>query len=202
MIITYHGGQCVKVSQGDDAFIVDPHDKKSAFGGVRVGAGVVLISLHHTDFDSPQSVSGNPFIIDSAGEYEVGDIHVRGYGVPTIYAGEKHINTIYQVHFEGVNMIFMGALGSAEIDPKIFGEFGDVDILVLPIGGGDVLQVPAAAKLATKLEAHAIIPTHYDKASLAAFLKEMDTNVKPIDKFTTKKKELDGMEGEVIVLSE
>lgn len=201
MIITYHGGQCLKFVQGDTTLVLNPHDKKSQFGGVRFGANVAAVSLHHPDFAATDSITGSPFVIDTPGEYEIGDIGVRGYGIKTTYDGEDRYNTIYQIHFEGINIVHLGALQDADIDPKILGEFGDIDILIMPIGGGDVLQVPAAAKLATKLEAHVIIPVHYDKGSLAAFLKEVDSAVAPVEKFTTKKKDLETLTGEVVVLS-
>ncbi len=96
----------------------------------------------------------------------------------------------------------MGALGEPDIDPKILGEFGDIDILFVPVGGGDVLEVPQAAKLAAKLEAKCIIPMHYDATALKAFLKEESAEgVKPIDKLTVKKKDILAMNGEVVVLS-
>jgi len=198
MIITYHGGQCLKFSQGDTTLVLNPHDKKSSFGGVRFGANVVAVSVHHPDFNATESITGTPFVIDTPGEYEVGDVGVRGYGVATTYDGEARFNTIYQIHFEGINIVHLGALQDADIDPKILGEFGDIDILIMPI---DVLQVPAAAKLATKLEAHAVIPVHYDKVSLAAFLKEFDSAAQPIEKFTIKKKDLEALEGEIVVLN-
>jgi len=201
MIITYHGGECLKFSQGDTTLVLNPHDKKSSFGGVRFGANVVAVSLHHPDFNATESITGNPFVIDTPGEYEVGEVGVRGYGILVNYDGEPRYNTIYQIHFEGINIVHLGALQDVDIDPKILGEFGDIDILILPIGGGDVLQVPAAAKLATKLEAHAVIPVHYDKAALTAFLKELDSAAQPLEKFTIKKKDLEALQGEVVVLS-
>ena len=97
-------------------------------------------------------------------------------------------------------MVFLGALGTSEIEPKILGEFGDIDILFLPIGGGDVLDVPPATKLAVKLEAKLIIPMHYDQTSLKTFLKEIGVDSKtPVDKLTIKKKDVSIMEGEVVV---
>ena len=126
----------------------------------------------------------------------------RGYGVETMYGGVKKFTTIYQVHLEGINMVFLGALGNEHIDPQILGELDDIDILFVPIGGGDVLDVPAAAKLATKFEARCIIPMHYTDAALKAFLKESGAEgVKPQEKLTVKKKDLLLMEGEVVVLS-
>ena len=42
---------------------------------------------------------------------------------------------------------------------------------------------------------------HYSDAALKAFLKEAGVEgVKPIEKLTTKKKDLDGKEAEIIVL--
>ncbi len=88
------------------------------------------------------------------------------------------------------------------IDPHILGEMGDIDILFVPIGGGDVLDVPQATKLATKLEARCIIPMHYDDAALKAFFKEEGVDpIKPIEKLTIKKKDLLEKEGEIVVLN-
>jgi L-ascorbate metabolism protein UlaG (beta-lactamase superfamily) len=99
-------------------------------------------------------------------------------------------------------MVFLGALSNPEIDPKILSELGNIDILFVPIGGGDVLEVPQASKLAVKLEAKLIIPMHYDATALKAFLKEEGVDgLKPVDKLTIKKKDVEAMESEVVVLA-
>jgi L-ascorbate metabolism protein UlaG (beta-lactamase superfamily) len=69
-----------------------------------------------------------------------------------------------------------------------------------------VLDHAAAYKLAVQLEPKAIIPMHYGelggKDALKAFLKEAGSeDVKPIDKLTAKRKDLEGKEGEIIVLA-
>ena len=136
------------------------------------------------------------------GEYEIGSVTARGYGVKTIYDQVERYNTIYQVRLEDINMVFLGAIGDPEIDPKILAEFGDIDILFIPIGGGDVLEVPQAAKLAVKLEARLIIPMHYDANALKAFLKETGAEeVKAVDKLTLKKKDVNEMDGDIAIFS-
>ena len=160
--------------------------------------------MNHPDFNGADQVahsSKQPFVVAGPGEYEIGDVVARGYGVKTTYDGTERYNTIYQVKLEDMNLVFLGALSSPEIDPKILGELGDVDVLFIPVGGGDVLEVPQAAKLALKLEAKLIIPMHYDKTALTAFLKEMGTDVTPTEKITLKKKDINEMEGDVLVLS-
>jgi len=205
MVITYHGGQCFKVSFGSITLAFDPIAKESKLATVKFGSDVAFVSLNHPNFNGVNQVAlGNkqPFVVSGPGEYEIGEVIVHAYGVKTIYENVEHFNTIYQVRLEEMNLVFLGALGSPEIDPKILSEFSDIDILFIPIGGGDVLDVPAAAKLATKLEAKLILPMHYDKTSLTSFLKEVGAEtVKPIEKLTIKKRDVAVMEGEVVVLS-
>ncbi len=204
MVITHHGGQCFKVSFGDTTIAFDPIAKESKLSGVKFGADIAFVSLNHPNFNGvDQAAHGTkePYVVRGPGEYEVGSVTARGYGVKTTYEGVDRFNNIYQVKLEDINMIFLGALGTNEIDPKILGSFGDVDILFLPIGGGDVLDVPQATKLAVKLEAKLIIPMHYDKNSLTAFLKEAGVEGGAVsDKLTIKKKDVNEMEGEVRVL--
>jgi L-ascorbate metabolism protein UlaG (beta-lactamase superfamily) len=205
MVITYHGGQCFKVSFGDTTLAFDPIAKSSKLSPVKFGADVAFVSLNHPNFNGVENASHGSkeaFVVQGPGEYEIGTVTARGYGVKTKYAGSEHYNTIYQVRLEEMNMVFLGALGDPEIDPKILSEFGDIDILFVPVGGGDVLEVPQAAKLALKLEARLIIPMHYDAAALKAFLKEAGAEgVAAVDKLTLKKKDVNEMEGDVAVLS-
>jgi len=204
MIITYHGGQCYKVSFGDTTLVFNPISKKSKLTPARFGADVAFVSIDHPDFNGGKEMSfgtKEPFVIDGPGEYEVGEVTARGYGTLTTYEEKSRYNTIYQVTLEGITIVFLGALGSEVIDPQILGELDDIDILFVPIGGGDVLDVPAASKLATKLEARCIIPIHYTDTALKAFFKEEGVDpIAPIDKLTVKKKDLAVMESDIVVL--
>jgi L-ascorbate metabolism protein UlaG (beta-lactamase superfamily) len=205
MIITYHGGQCFKVSFGDTTLAFDPIAKKSKLDSVKFGADVALVSLNHPNFNGVEQVahgSKEPFVVNGPGEYEIGDVTVRGWGTKTTYDKTERYNTIYQVQLESMNLIFLGALGNPDIDASILGDLGDVDVLFVPIGGGDVLEVPQASKLATKLEAKIVIPMHFDATALKAFIKEEgSSNGKPQEKLTLKKKDLLTASGDIVVLS-
>lgn len=204
MVISYYGGQCFKVSFGDTTLAFNPISKKSKLESTKFGSDVAFVTLWHPDFNGIEQVthgSKEPVVIDGPGEYEMGNVTARGFGVKTIYDKQETFNTIYQVQMEEMNLVFLGALGDPEIDPKILGELGDIDILFLPISGGDILSVPQASKLAVKLEAKLVIPMHYDAATLKLFLKEEgEENLKPIDKLTIKRKEVNAMEGDVVVI--
>ncbi|HEV7449632.1 MAG TPA: MBL fold metallo-hydrolase [Candidatus Paceibacterota bacterium] len=205
MVISYLGGECFKVSLGDLTLAINPPGKSSKLASAKFGADLALVSLNHEDFNGTDNASfgeRQPFVIQGPGEYEVKGVAVRGFGAPTIYGKEATINTIYSVSLEGMNLCFLGAMGQGDLPAAAKQELDEVDILFVPVGGGDVLGHAAAYKLAVGLEPKVIIPMHYEAGSLKSFLKEAGAEAtKPEDKLTVKKKDLEGKEGEVVVLS-
>ena len=204
MVINYLGGECFKITQGDLTLAFNPPSKDSSLKASKFGADIALVSLDHEDFNGIENAAFGgrlPFVISGPGEYEVKGVAVRGFGSESEYGGEKGVNTIYSVVLEGMNLCFLGALGTATLPAAAKQELDDIDLLFLPIGGEGVLDYEKAYALAVQLEPKAIIPMHYGAQDLKNFLKEAGEEVKPIDKLTIKKKELDGKEGEIIVLS-
>lgn len=204
MVISYFGGECFKVTLGDLSLAINSPGKGSKLASAKFGADLALVSLDHEDFNGVENASfgeRQPFVINGPGEYEVKGVAVRGFGAATTYGGQATINTIYSVSLENMNLCFMGALGSPELPAAAKQELDDVDILFVPVGGGDVLEVAPAYKLAVQLGPKVIIPMHYDDKSLKAFLKEAGAEgTKAEDKLTVKKKDLEGKEAEVVVL--
>jgi L-ascorbate metabolism protein UlaG (beta-lactamase superfamily) len=207
MVISYLGGECIKVSQGDLTLAFNPPSKDSNLKMSKFGADIALVSLDNEDFNGTENAAfgeREPFIINGPGEYEVKGVAVRGFGSESSYGG-KGINTIYSVALEGMNLCFLGALGSVSLPPAAKQELDNIDILFVPIGGDGVLSYDDAYKLAVQLEPKAIVPMHYGdiggKDALKLFLKEAGKDVKPVDKLTVKKKDLEGKDGEIIVLA-
>jgi L-ascorbate metabolism protein UlaG (beta-lactamase superfamily) len=209
MVITYMGGECFKVTQGDLTIALNPPSKDSELKTSKFGSDIVLSTLNHDDMNGTENASfgdREPFVIKGPGEYEVKGIAIRGYGSKSQYGGEEGINTIYSIALEGMNLCFLGALSSTDLPPAAKQELDDVDILFVPIGGEGVLDHAQAYKLAVQLEPKAIVPMHYGelggKDALKAFLKEAGSEgTAAADKLTIKRKDLEGKEGEIIVLS-
>ncbi len=205
MVISYLGGECFKISQGDLTLSFNPPNRDSKLASAKFGADIALVSLDHADFNGVENAAfgeRQPFVIEGPGEYEVKEVAVRGFGTASEYAGKKGINTIYSVSLEGMNLCFLGALGNAELPASAKAELDDIDVLFLPVGGNGVLSHAPAYKLAVQLEPKVIIPMHYDATTLKAFLKEAGAEgTKAEEKLTIKKKDLDGKEAEVVVLS-
>ena len=207
MIITYLGGEAVKVQFGDTILAFNPISKDSKLKSSKFGADIVLSSLNHPDMNGVDQVSfgeKKAFAITGPGEYEAKGVFIKGLPSESGYDGEKRINTIYMVSLEGMNICFLGALNTSELPKDTDEAIDDVDILFVPIGGEGVLDAAKAYKLAVSIAPKIIIPIHYGdiggKESLKVFLKEVGENPKPEPKLTLKKKDLEGKEAEVVVL--
>lgn len=209
MIITYLGVQAFKVQFGEIVLAFNPVSKDSKFKSARFGADVALITTNDEDMNGAENVAHGekkPFVISGPGEYEIKDVFIKGFQSESEYKGKKRLNTIYTVTLEGMNLSFLGALSKTELSVEANEALGETDILFLPIGGEGVLDAATAYKFAVKLEPKLIIPMHYGevggKDALKTFLKEGgEEGTKPEDKLTLKKKDLEGKEGEIVVLA-
>ena len=209
MVISYYGLGCFKVQVGDTVIALNPVSKDSDFKSTRFSSDIAIVSLNDKNYNGVLNVSGGSrelFVVDGPGEYEIGGVYVKGFGMEETIAGEKKINTIYSVLFDDINLCHLGAINITNISAEIKEELGDIDILFTPITGGDLLSAADASKLVNSLEPKMIIPMQSDvkgvsKIALSAFLKESgEEDIKPIDKLTIKKKDLEGKEGEVVIL--
>lgn len=205
MVITYQGGAFVKVQFGDITIAVNPISKDSKLKSSRFGADIALISLNHADLSGTEQVSfgeKTAFAVTGPGEYEIKDVFIKGFKSESNYGGEPRLNTIYTVHLENMNLCFLGALSTKEIPAEANEEIESVDVLFVPIGVDGVLSPSDAYKLAVKLEPKLIVPLYWgNTTALKAFLKEAaEESVKPVDKLTLKKKDLEGKDADVVVL--
>jgi len=196
VVISYFGGECFKITQGELTLAFNLPAKESKQKPIRFGSDIVLVSQNTPDYNGVENAAfgeRQPFVIDGPGEYEVKGVAVRGY------PGEG--STIYSVALEGMTLCFLGPLSSSVLPAGATQELDEVDILFVPVGGSGVLDHREAYKLAVQLGPKVVIPMHYAQETLKSFLKEAGAEgLPPQEKFTVKKKDLDGKEGEVVVL--
>ena len=199
MVITYYESLCFKVQSGETVLAFNPPSKESKFKSPRFAADIVLVSSNHKDCNGWENIPGKtegvrPFIADGRGEYEISDIYIKGIGTNGLN------NTVYTLTLEDISLCHLGVL-SKEMDPKLKEEVGEVDILFIPIGGGELLDPQKAAGAAIHLEAKVVIPMNYNESQLKQFIKEFGANgTSPVEKLTVKKKDLAEKKGEVVIL--
>lgn len=210
MILSYLGKSFVKITQGDLTIAVNPIGKDGAWPSkaTKFASSVALSSLNDESYNGFDTVTYNdvaPFSISGPGDYEVKDVTIRGVGSKVTRDGDTLINTSYTIIVDGITLAFLGPTQN-ELDADSRQALMNPDVLFVPIGGGDMLDATKAYKLAVSLEPLIIIPLEWDgkdgDAALKKFLKEAgEEGVAPVDKLALKRKDLDGKEGDVIVLS-
>lgn len=212
MVITWYGHSCFKIQSGDLTIAIDPYSKEIGLTPPRFQASIVLVTHDHFDHNNASSLAGDPFIITGAGEYEVRGAYVQG--IPTYHDAvegkERGMNTVYMIAVEGIRIAHCGDFGETELRSETLEKLGNVNILMIPVGGTYTIDARAAARVIKQVEPRFVIPMHYKipgvKANLASvdqFLKEMGSSkTQPQDKLTLKKKDFEGGEEkiEVVVL--
>ncbi|HYC34551.1 MAG TPA: MBL fold metallo-hydrolase [Candidatus Paceibacterota bacterium] len=203
MIITPCGHHCIKLQTGDTTIAVNPVSKDSELENAKFGADVALVSINHPDWSGASDMSFGekvPFVISGPGEYEVKNTFIKGFLSSSHYDDGEYINTIYSVTMDGIHVCFLGAHGEDKVSDEAVEAMTDIDILFVPVSK-DTLSASGAYKIAVNLEAKIIIPLG-DEAMIKAFVKEAGSQ-KPetVDKLTLKKKDLDGKQGEIVLLS-
>ncbi len=212
MIVTYLGHQFFKIQHGDLTIAVNPPSKTSKFKSSKFGADIVLASIRHEDFNGGAEDMSygerKPFVIQGPGEYEVKGVFIKGLQGHSGYDMVDWINTIYTMTIDNMRICFLGAQDDKSLSAETKEGLKEIDVLFVPIGGEGVLEATPAYKLAVSLEARIIIPMHFDPKNdftlLQTFLKEGGSKggaPDMIEKLTIKRKDLDGKEGEIVVLS-
>lgn len=201
MIINFYGNQFVKLQVGDTTLALDP------FKGPKFGADVVLQTTHHEDMSAGSDLFyGNkiPHIIKGPGEYEIKNIFIKGYEAYTNYDGIDHTSgtTYYTFEFDGIKILFLGALGKN--DKKVVID-GDIDMVFIPISGDGRLSAKEAAAFLNDIDCKVVIPMGFKDASdkcMQDFIKEIggDAKTEIQDKLTIKKKELEGMDQKLYII--
>ncbi len=206
MQITYHGHSCFKLKGELGSVVTDPFDDKVV--GVplaRLSAEIITVSHQHPDHNAAAKVKGttkraNPFLIDQAGEYEVGGISV--FGVKTFHdqvnGAEKGHNTVFKILLDNVSICHLGDLAH-QLDDKQLDDIGMVDVLLVPVGGPYSLMDEAALKVINAISPNIVIPMHYrtdDYPSdsrlrgLEPFLQVYGMSPEPVDKLIVDKDRL------------
>lgn len=186
------------------AIVTDPYD--SGLVGLRfprVDADIITISHEHKDHNATDAVKGDgtPKVLRGPGEYEVKDTMV--WGISTWHDGEKGAqrgeNTVFVFESERLRVAHLGDLGHVLTDIQV-SEIGNVDILLVPVGGIFTINPQLAVEVVNQLEPRVVIPMHYkvsgmrtgfsELSSVDEFIKAMGVEAKRQDKLDIKKENL------------
>jgi len=190
--------------------VIDPFDETIGLRLPSLEADILCVSHQHHDHNNAKAVSGNPFLIEGPGEYEIKEVYIEG--IPSFHDSslgkERGLNTIYTIEAEEIRICHLGDLGQKELTEEQLEKIGEIDILMIPIGGVYTIGVKEAVRIMSQIEPNIIIPMHYQIPKLKLkldgvdkFLKTMGIeSISPLPKLSIKKKDILSEEAKIIIL--
>lgn len=214
MEITYLGHSSFKIKTKTASLITDPFDPKEVglkYSGVE--GEIVTVSHDHKDHNAADKVSSVKKVLTGPGEYEIAGISVMGYRTyhDNKEGAEKGKNTVFVIEAEGLRLVHLGDIGHLLSDDLV-DEIGDVDVLMIPVGGFYTIGPKEATEIISKIEPFFVMPMHYKTPDLSPalgdnmlpledFLKESGITTENLPKFSLKKEDiLEDQSTKVIVL--
>lgn len=120
-----------------------------------------------------------------SGEYEIGGVEVFGL-----------VDNVYVFHTDGIAIGYFYGLNRDLTDLEIE-SLNMVEIAILPVGGGNVLDSKKALSLAKRIDTRIIIPVQVEDTK--EFCDEVGDCLEPVDVFKTTKQQVALMEGLTVV---
>lgn len=190
-----------KPMQGDVTVVTDPYTEKAGQKFPKnVTASLVVSSSNAPNAAGAKQVTAEegkvPFMIEHAGEYESKGIFVKGVRAKK---DDKTEHTIYKISVEDMAIAFLGSIDRILSDKEL-DKLGNIDILILPIGGEKMLDAKKAAEVVQQVEPRVVIPA-YGKSGAEAFCKELGCPLETQSKYKVTASKLPQDEMLVVNLS-
>ncbi len=141
--------------------------------------------------------------VGSATVYDVAAFH------DNVQGNERGEDALWVIELDGIRLAHMGDFGQHELTAEQLAALGHVDVLMIPVGSGPVIDGATARKIIAQVQPHIVIPMHYLTPALA-----VPVPLKPVDDFlggpppadaphtlTLQKGDLANKQGQIVVMS-
>lgn len=212
MYITWLGQSCFKLQDktGSDGItlVTDPYGEEIGLKMPRFEADIVTVSHGHFDHNNTGAIRGNPFIINTAGEYDIKGVFIEGVASwhDDKSGGERGENIIYRLEMEDISITHLGDLGHI-LSAKQLEKLEGTDILLIPVGGKYTINAAKAVEVISQIEPRIVIPMHYKVPGLKADIDGVDKLIKELglkprqeEKLKISKKDLPAEDMELVLL--
>lgn len=195
MQIHYFGLSSFKIQTKEATVITDPFDKESGLTPPRGAADIIILGEKQNKlYNATSGVSGDPFLINDPGEYDVKGVTVTG--IP-LQQDEGRYVTVDLIESEDIRILNLNHIREFNMKQDDLEGLGEIDVLIIPVGGNSVMTAKDAAKVVNEIEPKIVIPSHYNISGLKlpydkvdVFIKEMGGKSENLDKLLIKKKDL------------
>lgn len=178
MEINWYGHACFQF-KNTAAIVTDPFDDSLGLPAPNLQADIVTVSHQTPHHNAIGRVSGPFKVLTRPGEYEIKAVFITGHALhplrPTRPNRSQNYNVVFMFDIDGLRICHLGDIrhvpGQSQVEA-----FDNVDILLIPVGGGNSLNAAQAAEVIGIIEPSIVIPMHYH-------LPNITVPLEPVDKF-------------------
>ncbi len=177
MDITWYGHSCFRITERNRITVVtDPFSENIGLPVPRLKADVVTISHDEPGHNNLDAIKSTPQVLTGAGEYEIGGVFINGIPMHFVMENEVRYNVGFRFTYDnGLTVLHLGDLAQIP-DHATVESFGEVNVLLLPVGGGNGLRPSQAAEVVALIEPYYVVPMHYG-------MEGVGLELEPVDKF-------------------
>lgn len=214
MKIKWHGLSCFTIEHQKVKIVTDPFDPN--YTGLKLPVltpDFLTISSDNPENNYKEGVKTEPMVFDWPGEYEARDIMFQGITAYHFSKEDGETDTgeivIFVIRFEDLSICHLGGLGH-RMPSRLLDKIGDIDILMIPVGGNGTIDAKKAEEVIAQLEPKVAIPMQYNVPGLKKpenlddldkFLKETGgSDVTPFEVYEPKKADLTGEKTDIVVM--
>jgi len=148
--------------------------------------GIFEIKTTKGKITTGDEISINEFKLPGAGEYEIGEIQAEVIDNITIF------------HADGISLGYLDKR-KKPLEEKEIERISDIDVLFVPVGGGDVFDAKEASRAIAAIEPKIVIPMHYK--DLEEFRKIEGAAGEGVENIKISRDKLSSEERQIIVLN-
>ena len=186
MQVEWHGQSAFTLRTDEQTVVIDPFADMSpaAERGLQfdyppiegINADLLLVTHEHVDHNGVEAIGGDPAILRStAGKFEspVGEVLAIASEHDERAGTERGPNTIFVFTFDGLRVCHFGDFGQSALRDEQAAAIGQVDLLILPVGGGPTIGAAQAQEIVDAIKPRWVVPMHY-RTSRVDFLETAD----------------------------
>lgn len=190
MDITWYGQSCFRIiERGQISIVTDPFSSQIGLAAPRLKADVVTISHDEPGHNNLEAVRGNEHVLTGPGEYEIGGVFISGIAMHSAQEGETpRWNVGYHFQYGSLSVLHLGDLAHVP-EQSTIESLGEVNVVLVPVGGGNSLRAAQAADVIAMIEPQFIVPMHYELPGLNLPLEPLEKFLKVMGVSTVQEEE-------------
>jgi L-ascorbate metabolism protein UlaG (beta-lactamase superfamily) len=219
MRVKWFGQSAFHLSAPQASVAIDPFGDMSALSSGRglqwdypeitgVEPDLLLITHEHGDHNGVEAIGGEPAVLRStAGTLEspLGSVVAISSEHDEQAGTQRGPNTIFVFELDGLRVAHFGDFGQSELRDEQAAAIGQIDLLIIPVGGGFTIGGGQAAEIVERLGPRWAVPMHY-RTHRIGFLESADDflsrfeNVERLPGASFETAELPAADGPLIVV--